>query len=180
MARMCIITRKEVPRASGTPIREDSIIQAIRAIKGRLGILQNNELVVSNEALEEYKKKRAKFEKTAVIYTTLAAIFVVVFIFGPLFLGAPFNIMGVFFAILVGVLFAGLSLLSYIPALDDGKESTVPTPSQIVSRLMPRALSKEGGSAASKAARKTAPKKPAPKAQAKPAPKKAYRRKKRK
>ena len=141
MARMCIITRKEVPKNSGTPVREDAIISAIRKIKGKLGILQNNVLVVSDGALEEHKKKRENFERMAVIHTTVAAILVVAFIFGPLLLGAPFNLVGVLLSILLGILIAGLALLSYIPALDDGKPSTVPTPGQIVKRLMPRSLS---------------------------------------
>ncbi len=175
MARMCIVSRKEVPAGEGTPIREDAIIRTIRVIKGKLGILQNNELVVSNEALEEYTKKREKFEKMAVIHATVGAILVVAFIFGPLLLGAPFNPMGVLFSIILGLLVAALALLSYVPALEDGKESTVPTPGQIVSRLMPRSLAKK----AQEAPKAAAPAEPAKKPSAKPA-KKPYKRGKRK
>jgi uncharacterized membrane protein YeaQ/YmgE (transglycosylase-associated protein family) len=176
MARMCIVSRKEVPAGEGTPIREDAIIRTIRVVKGKLGILQNNELVVSDEALEEYTKKREKFEKMAVIHATVGAILVVAFIFGPLLLGAPFNPMGVLFSIILGLLVAALALLSYVPALDDGKESGVPTPGQIVSRLMPRSLAKKAQQEPKSEAPAAEPAKEAP---AKPK-KKPYRRKKRK
>lgn len=171
---MCIVSRKEVPAGSGTPIREDAIIRTIRGVKAKLGILQNNELVVSEEALEEYTKKREKFEKMAVIHATVAAILVVAFIFGPLLLGAPFNPMGIVFAIVLGLLIAALALLSYVPALDDGKESSVPTPGQIVSRLMPRGLAAKMREAP-KSKAPAAPKEAAPKPKKKP-----YKRKKRK
>jgi hypothetical protein len=132
----CIMCKKE--GIAGTPIRDDGILQAIR------GILRGFKLVVCEADLEGYKKKRERFEKMAVIHATIAAILVVAFIFGPLLLGAPFNIMGVFFSLVLGLLFAGLALLSYIPSLDDGSAESVPTPGQIVGRLMPKSLSGGG------------------------------------
>ncbi|MFP3950180.1 MAG: hypothetical protein ACLFUZ_03775 [Candidatus Micrarchaeia archaeon] len=139
MARVCIISREEVPKGEGTPIKEDAIIRTIRKIKGKLGILQNNELVVSDEHLEEYRKKREKFEKMAVIHTAVAAILVVILTLGPLLLGAPINLVSIFFALVLGIMIVALSLLSYIPGLEGEEERrTRRTPQQIAKRLSPR------------------------------------------
>ena len=138
MARVCIVSRKEVPAGSGTPIKQDAIIGTIRKIKSRLGILQNNELVVSDECLEEYQKKRSKFEKMAVVYTTIAAVLVLLLVFAPLLFGAPFNPMSIFFAVVLGIMVAALALLGYVPGLDTGKETTPRTPKQIAKKLAPK------------------------------------------
>lgn len=139
MARICIVSKQEVPPGSGTPIREDAIIRAIRKIKERLGILQNNELVVSDEHLEEYKKKRSKFEKMAVIHVTVAAILIALLTFGPLLFGAPFNVMSILFALILGIMIAGLALLSYVPAIENGEAPSKPrTTNQIVKKLAPK------------------------------------------
>jgi p-aminobenzoyl-glutamate transporter AbgT len=136
MARMCIVSRKEVGPKEGTPIRDDAIISTIRKIKKRLGILQNNELVVSEEKLEEYKKKRSKFEKMAVIHVTVAAILVLLLALGPIMLGMPFDVVRIFFALLLGAMVAALALLSYIPALETGEGTQKPsTANDVVKRL---------------------------------------------
>jgi uncharacterized membrane protein (DUF485 family) len=165
----CIICKKE--GIKGTKVKDDGILQAIRKVKSSLGIIRGFTLVVCADDLEEYRKKRQKFEKMAVIHSTVAAILVVLFIFGPLLLGAPFNPMGVFFSIVLGLMIAALALLSYVPALEGDDASSVPTPGQVVSRLMPRSL-------VQKKAAKAAPSAPAKKAAGKPAKKGAYKRKK--
>ena len=139
MARMCIVSRKEVPEGEGTPIKEDGIIRTIRKIKAKLGILQNNELVVSDECLEDYKKKRSKFEKMAVIHTTIAAVLVILLTIGPLLLGAPFNVVSIFFALILGVMIIALALLGYVPALETGEEEEKPrTAKEVVEKLAPK------------------------------------------
>jgi len=143
MARMCIVSRKEVPPGEGTPIKEDGIIRSIRKIKARLGILQNNELVVSDECLEEYKKKRSKFEKMAVIHTTVAAVFVILLVVGPLLIGAAFNIVSVFFALVLGVMIVALALLGYVPALEGAEETMPRTADEVVEKLAPKKPAKK-------------------------------------
>ncbi len=138
MARICIVSRKEVPLGSGTPVKQDAIIGTIRKIKARLGILQNNELVVSDECLEQYQKKRSKFEKMAVVYTTIAAVLVLLLVFAPLLFGATFNLMSIFFAIILGIMIAALALLGYVPGLDTGEEAKPRTPKQIATKLAPK------------------------------------------
>ncbi|MCP4646299.1 MAG: hypothetical protein GY852_01005 [bacterium] len=143
MARMCIVSRKEVPKGEGTPVKEDAIIRNIRKIKGKLGILQNNELVVSDEKLEEYAKKRSKFEKMAVIHTTIAAVLVLLLTIGPLLLGAQFNLISVFFALVLGAMIVALALLGYVPALDTGEEEKPKTAKDVVERLAPKTRAKK-------------------------------------
>ncbi len=138
MARVCIVSREEVPPGTGTPIKQDAIIGTIRKIKAKLGILQNNELVVSDEHLEEYKKKRAKFEKMAVIYTTVAAVLVLLLVFAPLIFGAPFNLMSILFALILGIMVAALALLGYVPGIETENESKPRTPKQIAKKLAPK------------------------------------------
>lgn len=143
MARLCIVSREEVPKGEGTPIREDAIIRSIRKVKARLGILQNNELVVSDEKLEEYKKKRSKFEKMAVIHTTIAAVFVILLVIGPLLMGAAFNIVSIFFALVLGVMIVALALLGYVPALETDDETMPRTADQVVEKLSPKRSAKK-------------------------------------
>ncbi|MBD3397674.1 hypothetical protein GF412_00880 [Candidatus Micrarchaeota archaeon] len=145
MARMCIVSREQVEPGEGTPIKEDAIIRTIRNIKEKLGILQNNKLVVSDEKLEEYKKKRSKFEKMAVIHITVAAILVLLLVLGPILLGAPFNIVSIFFALLLGLMVAALALLSYVPALqgEEGAAAKASTANDVVKRLSPRSSPKK-------------------------------------
>ncbi len=154
MARICIVSRKEVPTGHGNPIKQDAIIRTIRNIKRKMGILQNNELVVSDECLEQYKKKRSKFEKMAVIHTTVAAIVILILVFAPLLLGAPFNIMTIFFAFILGIMIAALALLSYVPGLDTGKEAKPRTPAQVAKKLAPKKAAYKSGKAKTKPPRK--------------------------
>jgi hypothetical protein len=143
MARLCIVSREEVPKGKGTPIKEDAIIRSIRKVKAKLGILQNNELVVSDEKLEEYKKKRSKFEKMAVIHTTVAAVFVILLVVGPLLMGAAFNIVSIFFALVLGVMIVALALLGYVPALESDDETMPRTADQVVEKLAPKRSAKK-------------------------------------
>lgn len=131
----CIVCKKE--GIKGTPVRQDVILETIKKVKTRLGILRGFKLVVCPEDLEIYRKKRAKFEKMAVLHTTVAAILIILLVFGPILLGAPFNLMSIFFALVLGVMVAALALLSYVPALEGEKELKNRTPEQIAKKLAP-------------------------------------------
>ncbi len=132
----CIVCKKE--GIKGTPVRKDVILDTIKKIKTRLGIVRGFKLVVCPEDIEIYKKKRATFEKMAVLHTTVAAILIVLLVFGPILLGAPFNLMSIFFAFVLGVMVAALALLSYVPALEGEGEPKKRTPEQIAKKLAPK------------------------------------------
>mgnify|MGYP001579377487 CR=1 FL=1 len=59
MVKVCIVCHKENVR--GYPVEDDAVIRAIRKIKQRFNMAKNNELVVEDACLAEYKKKRDKF-----------------------------------------------------------------------------------------------------------------------
>jgi len=117
---ICIITEQEV---SGIPIKEDAVISTIRKIKRLFGIAKNNALVVGADSMEEYKKRRAKFERTFVQYVALAIIMVAAFVLLPLFFGAPFSLGSLAMSVLIGVFIILLSFSSYIPSLDAPSEN---------------------------------------------------------
>jgi len=132
----CIVCKKE--GIKGTPVRKDVILDTIKKVKTRLGIVRGFKLIVCPDDIEVYRKKRAKFEKMAVLHTTVAAILIVLLVFGPILLGAPFNLMSIFFAFVLGVMVAALALLSYVPALEGDAEPKKRTPDQIAKKLAPK------------------------------------------
>ncbi|MCK4319617.1 hypothetical protein KAW38_03540 [Candidatus Micrarchaeota archaeon] len=119
MAKVCLISKKEVKE--GYPIIEDPVVQTIRKIKKRFGLLQNNEIVVSPEHLETYKKKREAFERNLVIYSAVAIIVVVVFSTLPIILSGTFNFMAVLYSFLLGIMIVLFALMGYLPQVDTGK-----------------------------------------------------------
>lgn len=113
--KACIICLKEVE--SGTPVEDEPLIIAIRKVKQRFNIAKNNELVVCQNDMEEYLKKRKKYETNIAIYSVIAAIVVGAFIFLPLFLGTfslPSIITSIGFALFIIIL---PIISSYTPAL---------------------------------------------------------------
>jgi len=131
----CIVCKKE--GIKGTPVKQDVILDTIKKVKTRLGIVRGFKLVVCPDDIEVYRKKRSKFEKMAVLHTTVAAILIILLVFGPILLGAPFNLMSIFFAFVLGVMVAALALLSYVPALEGDEEPKARTPEQIAKKLAP-------------------------------------------
>ena len=118
MAKVCLISKKEVEE--GYPIVEDQVVRTIRKIKKRFGLLQNNEIVVSPEHLETYKKKREAFERNLVLYSAIAIIVVVVFSVLPIVLSGTFNFMAVLYSFLLGLMIVLFALMGYVPQVDTG------------------------------------------------------------
>ncbi|OIO21804.1 hypothetical protein COV61_01560 [Candidatus Micrarchaeota archaeon CG11_big_fil_rev_8_21_14_0_20_47_5] len=111
---ICIISETET---EGYPIKEDFVISSLRKLKRIFGIARNNTLVVGRDSLEEYKKRRSKFEKTFVQYAAIAIILVLAIVVLPLLLGAPFSIGSVLMSMVIGALIIAFSLTSYLPAI---------------------------------------------------------------
>jgi hypothetical protein len=121
MAKACIICAKTVPH--GFAVEDDMVISGIRAIKQKLGIAKNNELVVCPDCVEEYKKKRGEYEKRLVQHVVIASVVLLVFVLLPIFT-TGFSL----WAVVLGVVFAaGVMLLSVfahcpkVPVLDSDK-----------------------------------------------------------
>ena len=116
MAKACIICAKTV--AQGRPVEDDAVISGIRAVKQKLGIAKNNELVVCPGCIEAYKKRRGEYEKRLVQHVVIAAIVFLVFAFLPLFT-TGFSL----WSLLLGVIFAAgvllLSVFSHCPKMKE-------------------------------------------------------------
>lgn len=166
----CIVCQKEgVP---GNRIRDDVILRTIRNIKTRLGIRRGFTLVVCDADLETYKKKRQNFEKMAVLHATAAVIVVGILFLAPLILGAPFSLVNLFFALILGLMIAALAILSYIPSLEtrewagakpglanalspkQPEEKKKETPQEMAKRLSPKIAPKPAQKLAAKTAKK--------------------------
>ena len=83
MAKACIICSKTVPK--GLAAEDDLVIRTIRAIKQKLGIAKNNELVVCPDCVETYRKKRGDYEKRLVQHVVIASVVLLVFVLLPIF-----------------------------------------------------------------------------------------------
>lgn len=121
--QVCIVCAKE---KKGTPIREDIVINTIRAIKGVFKASTGNKLVVCDTDFEAAKKRREKFEKAFMTYAGIGAVLgVILLIFSLL---SSFDIwrlvQSVFLLVLLVVIMAILSLYQYFPAMALSKEQS--------------------------------------------------------
>jgi len=118
--KVCIICGKE---RKGAQVQDDVVIRAIRRVKGALRVATNNTLVVCGGCMDEYKKKRAKFEKALVLYVVLAAILLVLIAVLPLISGKFFSLESILFGVLIGVFIIALSLIGYMPKIAEKKRA---------------------------------------------------------
>ncbi len=115
MAKVCIISGERVQK--GYPVADDFVIRSIRSVKKRLGIAKNNTLVVSHEKLEEYRKKREKYEKDLVMHIVLAGFVLVLFVLLPIFT-TGFSITALLLGIVLAAMIVGLSVFSHCPRIE--------------------------------------------------------------
>lgn len=119
MAKVCIIDREE---KAGIPIKEDIVINAIRAIKRKLRISTGNDLVVCAAHVEEAKKRRERFERSlmtsAGIGAVLGIILVLLAIFNPN-RSIVSVLQAIIFLLLLVLIMAALSLYQYFPAIKE-------------------------------------------------------------
>ncbi|MCX8197402.1 MAG: hypothetical protein N3G80_03765 [Candidatus Micrarchaeota archaeon] len=113
MANVCIICEKE---KSGFPVQDDYVILAIRKVKNFLRIAKNNNLVVCQDCLEVYQKKRAKYERDLAIHAIIGGFILLTMIFLPIFT-TGFSLTAVFFGLLLFGLVMLLSVFSHCPKI---------------------------------------------------------------
>ena len=131
MARVCVICEKEV--VHGYPVDDDWVITTIRAVKRRLGIARNNELVVGHECEEAYQKRRSSYEKNMVMHVIIAAVVLIVFIILPIFT-TGFSIG----AVLVGILLAAMIMIFTAFSHCPKANLTGVSPSKIAQKAQPK------------------------------------------
>ncbi len=109
MATYCIICGK---KKKGVAVTEDRVLQLLRWFKGNVTHdLKGNSLVVCDEDLEAYKKKRDHFNSRQKIYLALGVIFAI------LGLIASFSLKSITVSALVIVALYLISLINYTPGL---------------------------------------------------------------
>lgn len=116
--KVCIICHKELGAENAAKVKEDFFIESIRNLKRFLGVAQLNELYVCEPDIQKHAEKRRRFERNAVIGSTIVALFVLATIGLPI-LSGRFDILGFFSSILVGIVIILLiALFMYVPAID--------------------------------------------------------------
>ncbi|MEM3555914.1 MAG: hypothetical protein QXF56_04320 [Candidatus Micrarchaeia archaeon] len=112
---VCIVCQKE---KKGLRVEDDPVIDTIRKIKEKLHASTGNTLVVCKECLPKAEEKRRRFERTAMTWGVLAVLMAV------LLLLISFSIQSLLLAIVMGVVFMLLALVSYYPKVEKhGKET---------------------------------------------------------
>ncbi len=115
-----IITGKEIKGGKAYRVKEDKIIEVLRAIKKRLGQLKGNELFVSEENLEAYKKKRKKFETNLMIVGGISVIILLLTFALPLLsLDIGKALSGLLLSIIISALLFILAITQYVPAIEE-------------------------------------------------------------
>jgi uncharacterized protein YacL len=112
--KACIICGEEVKK--GSEVVEDKIIEIIRKIKGKFGAVKGYKLLVCENCIEKYEKRRKRFERNVIIYGGLGvvmALFLIVFNFSFA------SILTGIFLILVMIL---LALMGYQPRIKKKEE----------------------------------------------------------
>ena len=73
----CIMCTEEIKKGEGNEVIEDKIIEIIRKVKAKLGVAKGYKLVVCDECLENYEKKRKRFERNTILYLGLGLVILV-------------------------------------------------------------------------------------------------------
>ena len=117
MAKVCIICAKEVRQ--GSAVEDDVVIRTLRSIKQKLNMAKNNVLVVEEGCMEQYRKRREKYERDIVMRVVVAAIILLVFVLLPIF-SSGFSVWAALLGLVLAGAFMALSLFSHCPKLAPG------------------------------------------------------------
>ena len=125
MARACVVCHKEGVEG-GRPVEDDLIIRSIRAAKQKLGIARNNVLVVEEGCMDDYRAKRAKYERDLAIHTVIGGLVLLLFILLPVFTSG-FSLVSVLLGLLLFGLIMLLSIFSHCPKVAGAETRQVAT-----------------------------------------------------
>jgi hypothetical protein len=144
-SNICIIGHEVVQ--DGYRIKEDRVINLMKAAKKRLGMrLKNNRLFVCERHKDEYLKKRKGFERNVVILSALAAVFFVIIFVVNLTHGEVADILR---SLLLGVLLILLVPLFlvfiYVPAIEEKPASGAPQQAKATAPQKPLQRAQRGG-----------------------------------
>lgn len=114
--KICIYTEQDVTGKKAIPIREDRIIGTIRFFKKIFGVAQNNELFVSEDHIEEHRKRRKSFEQSMLFASVFAGIVILLVLFSLVF-NQNYDLWAFISAFVIGGFVLALPLFKYSPAL---------------------------------------------------------------
>ncbi len=106
----CIICTKETTK--GHKVIEDKIIEFIRMVKSKFGIVKGYKLVVCDECIEKYEKKRKDFERKSIFFIGIGVILAIVLLLLNLSIG---SLLGGLFLLLIMII---ISLMNYVPQIE--------------------------------------------------------------
>lgn len=110
----CIICSKE--NVQGIPVIEDKIIEVLRTIKSKLGIVKGYKLIVCKDCEKEYEKRRKTFERNLLLYGGLGVVIMIFLMFLNFSIGSFLSGLLLFFVLII------LALLKYVPKIEKQKE----------------------------------------------------------
>lgn len=105
----CIMCTEEIKKGQGNEVVEDKIIHMIRKVKSKLGVAKGYNLVVCDNCLEEYNKKRKRFERNTILYLGLGVVIIILLLILNFSLGSFIG------GILIFLILLLFSIFSYIP-----------------------------------------------------------------
>lgn len=107
--KACIICGGEI--SNGNEVIEDKIIEIIRAIKSKLGVVKGYKLYVCENCLEPYEKKRKRFERNVLLYGGLGLVLTLLLLF------FNFSISSFLVGILLFLVMILLAVMGYVPQI---------------------------------------------------------------
>jgi hypothetical protein len=111
----CIICGQE---KDGIQIKEDNVIRAMRWFNRKIMKRERNfKLVVCKDCYMKYSKARKSYQKKQVTYLVIGVLFAALLI-----AVSEGNIFAVVYGLVIILVMYGLSLISYVPALDVQKK----------------------------------------------------------
>ncbi len=115
---VCIICGKEIKKGKKYKVKDDFVIKVIRFIKHKLKIAKNNKLYVEEKCLNEYKKRRARYERNLILATIVAVFLFLSIGIAPIFFGS-FSLTSFLASILLGIMLLFFTVLIYsIPPIE--------------------------------------------------------------
>lgn len=115
--KACIICSEEITK--GNEVVEDKIIDFIRKVKSKLGVVKGYKLYVCDNCLETYEKKRKRFERNILLYGGLGLVLTLLLLF------FNFSIGSFLVGILLFLVMLLLAIMGYVPQIKKNEKTKV-------------------------------------------------------
>jgi len=121
MPKVCLLCQKE--KQNGSKIIEDPVVKTIRWAKRKLKIEKGNEIVICEECMENYKKKRKNFEWNILAYLLICLVITISIVL------IAHSISSFLIALIFSALLILLAIIAYyVPAIEPKSAETTAQP----------------------------------------------------